>query len=116
MHFESQYIKVGYKRSKVTKDNSVKPTICTEELQKLYDAKQSLCPTSMTTKKKPTDRNPPLVDEIRAFVERDRISDFARLIECTAPAGFSYEKFDDYVLYYKIVFGSKDEAQYSDSI
>ena len=116
MHFESQYIKVGSKLSKVTKDNSVKPTICTEELQKLYDAKPSLCPTSMTTRKKPTDRNPPLLDEMKAFVERDRISDFTGLTECTAPVGFSYEKFDDYVLYYKIVFGSKDEAPYSDSI
>ena len=115
-HFESHYIKVGSKRSKLTKDNSAKPTICTEELQKLYDAKPSLCPTSMTTRKKPTDRNPPLPDEMKAFVERDRISDFTGLTECTAPVGFSYEKFDDYVLYYKIVFGSKDEAPYSDSI
>ena len=115
-HFESQYIKVGSKRSKLTKDNSVKPTICTEELQKLYDAKPSLCPTSITTRKKPTDRNPPLPDEMKAFVERDRISDFTGLIKCTAPVGFSYEKFDDYVLYYKIVFGSKDEAPYTDSI
>ena len=70
----------------------------------------------MTTRKKRTDRNPPLPDEMKAFVERDRISDFTGLTECTAPAGFSYEKFDDYVLYYKIVFGSKDEAPYSDSI
>ena len=70
-HFESQYIKVGSKRSKLTKDNSAKPTICTEELQKLYDAKPSLCPTSMTTRKKPTDRNPPLPDEMKAFVETE---------------------------------------------
>ena len=87
-HFESQYIKVGSKRSKLTKDNSAKPTICTEELQKLYDAKPSLSPTSITTRKKPTDRSPPLPDEMKAFTERDRISDFTGLTECTAPVGF----------------------------
>ena len=53
---------------------------------------------------------------MKVFAERDKISDFTGLTECTAPVGFSYEKFDDYVLYCMIVFGSKGETPYSDSI
>ena len=76
--------------------------------------KPSLLPKSTASRNPPRKRDIP--DEINTFNELDNITNLEILNELPAPAGFSFKKFDDYVLFYRIFYEESNATPFIESI
>ena len=103
-HFEEKYL-IRNKRVTLNYKMSPIPTIITNsELL----SKPSLQPYTATAsfRKPPSKRKyeHPLLDQTAEFKQRDSINYIEELNESFSPAGFSFKKMDDFVLYHRLFF------------
>ena len=102
IHFEEHYIRKGKQRNTLIRSLNPSSTI-----QKYSDnTPPSVLPTpSPPTRKPPLKRkcpNDPEQDELRKFLEFDRINKFDELDETHAPVGFAFKRRPEYVVYYEL--------------
>ena len=99
LHFDDKYIIRG---DKCNLKWVIKP-IPTIHSKELLNAPQSSLPTPQTLRKSPRKRTHHQ-DQLKSFKETDTIRALGHLDEWKAPAGFEFRRFDDHILFYKLVF------------
>ena len=102
-HFDSKYLVHGDKRTTLNRHLQSVPTIYDGDLLEEFVKKPSLLPKSTASRNPPSKRDISIPDEINKY-ELDNITNLEILNELSAPAGFSFKKFDDYVLFYRIFY------------
>lgn len=119
-HFEDKYLKKGEQDKRYRLDKTLKPiptiypsSAPPQTTAALSDSVNSLenfmppsvIPTVSVPRKSPTKRIF-RADELPKFIENDAISDFTCLDTSLVPPGYSFTKYDDHVVYYKLVVDS----------
>jgi hypothetical protein len=107
-HFAEHFIRKGAKRNTLIRSLNPTPTI-----QKYSEnTPPSVLPTpSPPSRKPPLKRkrpNDPEEDELRKFLEFDRINKFDELNETHAPDGFLFKRTPGYVVYYELTCKDDD--------
>ena len=104
LHFEEHYIRKGKQRNTLIRSLNPFPSI--------HETPPSVLPTpSPPTRKPPLKRNgpnDPEQDELRKFLEFDRINKFDELDETHAPVGFVFKRRPEYVVYYELTCEDDD--------
>ena len=96
-HFEEKYLKYG---KRVTLKHELKPvpSIYSEETC----IPSSVMPKVSNFRKPPTKRDCTIPDEIHSFQEMDKIKNIDMLHESDSPNGFSFQRYESFVLYYRL--------------
>ena len=97
-HFEEKFISGGKKCNLKWKCNPI-PTIHSEQSLK----RPSTLPTPVVSRKLPKIRVKQ-EDEIKPFLQNDRILAFSTLTESHSPEGFSCKKTPECIVFYNLVF------------
>ncbi|XP_047142955.1 THAP domain-containing protein 2-like [Hydra vulgaris] len=98
-YFEKKYLKYG-KRVTLKYELNHVPTIYSDEIS----IPSSIIPKIPTFRKPPTDRHSIILDEIYTFQEMDKIKNIDMLHESNSPNGFSFQRYESFVLYYCLFF------------
>ena len=109
-HFDSKYLVHGDKRTTLNRHLQPVPTIYDGNLLEEFVKKSSLLPKSTASRNSPRTRDTSIPDEL------DNITNLEILNELSAPAGFSFKKFDHYVLFYRIFYEEPNATPFIESI
>ena len=102
-HFESHYYKTGAqgKRCSLVKKLKLVPTIFVPEESHLSTESNHLKSTVSIPRKSPTKRVYQQ-DQFKLFEEQDKIESFDDIDSTLAPSGYTFQKYDDHVVYYRL--------------
>ena len=109
-HFDSKYLVHEDKRTTLNRHLQPVPTIYDVDLPEEFVKKPSLLPKSTASRNSPRKRDSSIPDEL------NNITNLGILNELSAPAGFSFKKFDDYVLFYRIFYEESNATPFIESI
>ena len=115
-HFDSTYLVRGDKRTTLNRHLQPVPTTYDGDLLEEFVKKPSLLRKSTASRNPPRKIDTTIPDEINKFNELDNITNLEILKELSAPAGFSFKKFDDYVLFYRIFYEESNATPFIESI
>ena len=101
-HFESKYLIYGKQRIRLNFALDPVPTIYPAN----HNPQSSMLPSVSCNipRKAPRDRSIP--DEYVHFVQKDKMNDFYSLDQMCCPDGFTFQKFEDHVIYFHLEFSS----------
>ena len=99
-HFEEHLISKGDRWTLKWKSNPV-PTILTEEMKA---TPRSVLPTPTPPPWKPPTKRSLEVDQMDTFLSKDIINNFSEINESHAPAGFSFNKTNDHIVFYNLSY------------
>ena len=77
-HFDPEFIAIKPMHTKLKRELKLVLTIYNNELQKLYDERPSLLLTQIKVRKEPKNRNIPIPDELKQFLEADMVDNWTR--------------------------------------
>ena len=111
-HFESKYLLYGKQRIRLNFELDPVPTIYPAN----HIPQSSILPSVSCNipRKAPRDRSIP--DEYVHFVQKEKINDFASLDQNCCPDGFTFQKFEDHVIYFHLEFSSTTYCSRSYSV
>ena len=114
-HFDEKFINRGQSRVTLHRDLKPIPTIYDKHVLECIPSSQ--LPTPSSTRKVPTERPIPTIsDKMKDVNGQDQIKNINDLSEKICPDGFIFQKFDQYILYYRIFYDDDDDTPYLESI
>ena len=101
-HFESKYLIYGEKKVRLNFELYPVPTINPES----HILQSSSLPSSSSNIPRKAPRDHYIPDEYANFVQKDNINDFEPLDQNCCPDGFTCQKFEDHVIYFRLEFSN----------
>ena len=110
-HFDEKFINRGQSRVTLHRDLKPIPTIYDKHVLECIPSSQ--LPTQSSTRKVPI---PTISDKMKDVNGQDQIKNINGWSEKICPDGFIFQKFDQYILYYRIFYDDDDDTPYLESL